>query len=56
MFERLIPNIREIGLLSERIRPHYERAGLSQYFAGLAADRLTSEDLLASQTSNAGAA
>ncbi len=46
MFERLVPNIREIGLLSERIRPHYERAGLGQYFGGDAADRLSADDLL----------
>lgn len=48
MFERLVPNIREVGLLRERIRPHYERAGLGRYFGGVAADQLTANDLLAS--------
>lgn len=48
MFERLVPNIREVGLLGERIRPHYERAGLGRYVGGVAADRLTATDLLAS--------
>ena len=32
MFTRLVPNIRDIGLLSERIRPHYEQAGLGACF------------------------
>jgi hypothetical protein len=47
MFSRLVPNLREIGLMSPRILPAYEREGLMQYFGGLAADRLTSEALLA---------
>ncbi|HEY8430211.1 MAG TPA: ferritin-like domain-containing protein [Sandaracinaceae bacterium] len=47
MFSRMVPNLREIGLLSERIRPHYARVGLDVYFGGLAADRLSGEQLLA---------
>ena len=46
MFSRMVPNLREIGLLSDRIKPHYDRVGLSKYFGGLAADKLTGEQLL----------
>lgn len=45
MFSRLVPNLRAIGLMSERILPYYEKAGLLQYFEGLPADQLTSEQL-----------
>jgi len=47
MFSRMVPNLREIGLLTDRIRPHYARAGLEQYFGGLAADKLTGDQMLA---------
>ena len=47
MFSRLVPNLREIGLMSPRILPHYDQEGLMQYFGGLAADRLSGEQLLA---------
>ena len=46
MFGRMVPNLREIGLLSDRIKPAYERVGLARYFGGLAADRLDGEMLL----------
>jgi len=46
MFSRLVPNLREIGLLSPRIVPHYERVGLMKYFAGPAADKLTAEQMI----------
>jgi hypothetical protein len=46
MFQRLVPNLREIGLLSPRIRPHYERAGLSKYFGEKAADSITAAEML----------
>lgn len=46
MFSRLVPNLREIGLLSPRIMPRYEEVGLMQYFGGLAADKLTAEKLV----------
>jgi hypothetical protein len=46
MFTRLVPNIREIGLLSERIRPHYEKAGLGIYFSGQAAPEVTGEQMV----------
>jgi hypothetical protein len=46
MFSRLVPNLREIGLLSPRIVPHYERVGLMKYFAGPAANALTGEQMI----------
>ena len=46
MFRRLVPNLREIGLLSPRIRPHYERAGLAKYFGEKAADSLSAAEML----------
>ena len=48
MFSRLVPNLREIGLMSPRILPRYQQAGLMQYFTGLAADRLSGEQLVSS--------
>ena len=47
MFSRLVPNLREIGLMSPRILPHYDREGLMKYFGGRAADRLSAGELLA---------
>jgi hypothetical protein len=47
MFSRLIPNLREIGLLSDRVRTAYDRVGLWQYAAGAAADQLTGDQMLA---------
>jgi len=46
LFYRLIPNLKKIGLLSDRIRPHYEKFGLLQYETGKAANELTTEELL----------
>jgi hypothetical protein len=46
MFSRLVPNLREIGLMSPRILEHYERVGLMQYFGGAAADKLTGDQML----------
>lgn len=46
MFSRLVPNLREIGLMSPRVLPHYEKAGLMQYFGGEAADQLTGEQMI----------
>jgi hypothetical protein len=46
MFSRLVPNLREIGLMSPRILGHYERVGLMQYFGGAAADKLTGDQML----------
>ncbi|MFO0746405.1 MAG: ferritin-like domain-containing protein [Myxococcota bacterium] len=47
MFRRLVPNLREIGLLTPRIRPHYEKAGLMRFYDGRAADQLSEADLVA---------
>lgn len=48
MFSRLVPNLREIGLMSPRILPRYEEAGLLKYMTGLSADKLSGEDLVRS--------
>ena len=47
MFKRIIPNLVSINLLTDRIRPHYERLGLLAYEDGRASDLLSAEDLLA---------
>jgi len=46
MFKRLIPNLEYIGLLTPRIRDHYEEAGLMQFSGGKNASQLTADDLL----------
>ena len=46
MFSRLVPNLREIGLLSDRIIPHYERVGLMKYFEGPSAMDLSGEQMI----------
>jgi hypothetical protein len=46
MFSRLVPNLREIGLMSPRVLPRYKEAGLLKYFRGLSADRVSEHDLL----------
>lgn len=46
MFRRLIPNLRRIHLLSDRIRPHYDRLGLLRYENEKAAPELSAGDLL----------
>ena len=47
MFSRLVPNLREIGLLSDRIKPFYAKEGLMRYFSGLSADQITGDQMLA---------
>lgn len=47
MFKRVIPNLKRIGLLTERIRPKYAELGLLGYESGRAAPELTADDLLA---------
>jgi hypothetical protein len=47
MFTRLVPNLREIGLLTDRIIPRYEEVGLMKYFGGAAADQLTGKGMIA---------
>ncbi|MGZ3449602.1 MAG: ferritin-like domain-containing protein [Polyangiales bacterium] len=46
MFSRLVPNLREIGLLTPRVMQRYEEVGLMQYFGGLSADKLDAAQLL----------
>jgi hypothetical protein len=46
MFRRIVPNLKRIGLLSDRVRPHWERAGLLAYEHDRAAPDLTAADLL----------
>ncbi|MEZ4266126.1 MAG: ferritin-like domain-containing protein [Myxococcota bacterium] len=47
MFRRLVPNLREIGLLGPRIRPYYIKEGMGAWFEGSAAPSLQGEDMLA---------
>jgi hypothetical protein len=46
MFKRVIPNLKRIGLLSDRIRPKYAALGVLEYESGRAAPELTAKDLL----------
>ena len=46
MFERIIPNLKRIHLLPDRLRPHYEEIGLLAYEHLPAAPELTADDLL----------
>jgi hypothetical protein len=46
MFKRLIPNLKRINLLSDRVRPHYQEIGLLQWENEKAAPELTAQDLL----------
>jgi hypothetical protein len=46
MFRRIIPNLKRIGLLTDRIRPHYEALGLLAFERERAAPELTAEDLI----------
>lgn len=46
MFKRVIPNLKRIGLMSDRIRPMYAELGLLQYETGRAAPELTATDLI----------
>ncbi len=47
MFSRLVPNLREIGLLTPRIQARYHEAGLMKYFGGAAADQISGDQLIA---------
>jgi hypothetical protein len=47
MFSRLVPNLREIGLLSDRIKRHYDRVGLMKYFGGASANELSGDQMIA---------
>ena len=46
MFRRIVPNLKRIGLLSERIRPHYQKLGLLAFEHDKAAPDLTAHEML----------
>ena len=46
MFKRIVPNLKRIGLLSERIRPRYAALGLLEYEHLPAAPELTAQQLI----------
>jgi hypothetical protein len=46
MFKRIVPNLKRIGLLSDRMRARYQSIGLLEYEHGRAAPELTAQDLL----------
>lgn len=46
MFKRIVPNLKRIGLLSDRVRGHYAALGLLDFEHGKAAPDLTVQDLL----------
>jgi hypothetical protein len=48
LFRRIVPNLKRIGLLTPRIRPHYAQLGLLTWEHGKAAPDLTASDLLES--------
>jgi hypothetical protein len=47
MFRRIVPNLKRIGLLSDRIRPYYAELGLLVWEHEKAAPEIGAEDLLA---------
>jgi len=47
IFRKLMPNLRRIGLLSDRVRPFYEQIGLLMYEHEKAANEMTQEELVA---------
>jgi hypothetical protein len=47
MFERLVPNLRFIGLLDARMEKHYSEAGLLRYQDGKNASQLTGDQMIA---------
>ena len=47
MFERLIPNLDFIGLMTPRIRPHYEKFGMLDFIKGKNASQLSESDMVA---------
>ncbi|HPH64860.1 MAG TPA: ferritin-like domain-containing protein [Kofleriaceae bacterium] len=47
MFSRLMPNLREIGLMSPKVTADYDRVGLLKYASGASASQLTGEAMVA---------
>ena len=46
MFRRLVPNLKRINLMSDRIRPHYAALGLLEFENEKAAPELTASELI----------
>ncbi len=46
MFKRVVPNLRRIGLLSDRIRPKYAALGLLEFEHGRDATQLSADDVV----------
>lgn len=46
MFSRLVPNLKTIGLLSDRMLPHYDAAGLLKYMDGVDATHMTGDSFI----------
>jgi hypothetical protein len=46
MFKRIIPNLKRIGLLSDRVRHHYEKLGVLVYEQEKAAPELTHKEIM----------
>ena len=46
MFQRLMPNLEYIGLMSDRIKAQYAKSGLTDFLGGRNATQLSAEDLL----------
>src|SRR5262249_28099140 len=44
LFGGIVPNLRDIHLLSARMKPHYARLGLDKFFAGESAIQQGSDD------------
>lgn len=53
MFSRLIPNLRYIGLMSDRMCKHYDEAGLLHFASGASAADLSGDEFLAQLDSGA---
>jgi hypothetical protein len=46
MFKRIVPNLKAIGLLSDRVRPRYAEAGLLAFEDGKSAPELSASELM----------
>lgn len=49
MFKRIVPNLKRIHLMSERVRPHYAAIGLLEWENEKAAPEISVEEMLAEQ-------
>jgi hypothetical protein len=49
LFRRVVPNLKRIGLLTDRIRPHYARLGLLEWEHEKAAPEVTVDEMLSVQ-------